>query len=313
MIFNQMRRDPVEIERMMRLELAEAARRVRRELDSTVVEFGHHRRSAQQAAADSFSHVTDKFDEVVGKFLGSLEEITAKALAPVEAASQRSADAIMQASEGIAAKLADSGRQISGASQSLSERAGAISAALDDITAKLSAMQTPERVIEIRLEPMTASLAQAAERLAAQTGAQASAVKDALETANAAAARSTDLVVSLRQDLDTATSTNRATLEAAASMVKAVAKALDEFRTSSTAYAEVLQVSLEKADATMRTFTDLLVRYGVEAATQSDDLRQLLPAVEASVRSLAAASDRISGVVEDLRASHRAPRRETID
>jgi len=196
----------------------------------------------------------------VGKFLGSLEEITAKALAPVEAASQRSADAIMQASEGIAAKLADSGRQISGASQSLSERAGAISAALDDITAKLSAMQTPERVIEIRLEPMTASLAQAAERLAAQTGAQASAVKDALETANAAAARSTDLVVSLRQDLDTATSTNRATLEAAASMVKAVAKALDEFRTSSTAYAEVLQVSLEKADATMRTFTDLLVR-----------------------------------------------------
>src|SRR6266567_7297402 len=100
-IFNQMRRDPVEVERMMRLELAEAARRVRRELDSTVVEFGYHRRSAQQAAADSFSHVTDKFDEVMGKFLGRLEEITAKALAPVEAASQRSADAIMQASEGI--------------------------------------------------------------------------------------------------------------------------------------------------------------------------------------------------------------------
>ena len=49
-IFNQMRRDPVEVERMMRLELAEAARRVRRELDSTVVEFGHYRRSAQQAA-----------------------------------------------------------------------------------------------------------------------------------------------------------------------------------------------------------------------------------------------------------------------
>src|SRR5436305_3151905 len=113
-IFNQMRRDPVEIERMMRLELAEAARRVRRELDSTVVEFGHHRRSAQQAAAYWCSHATDTYDEVVGKFLGSLEEITAKALAPVEAASQRSADAIMQASEGIAAKLADSGRQISG-------------------------------------------------------------------------------------------------------------------------------------------------------------------------------------------------------
>jgi hypothetical protein len=96
-------------------------------------------------------------------------------------------------------------------------------------------------------------------------------------------------------------------------MVKAVAKALDEFKANSTAYAEVLRATLEKTDATMRTFTDLLVKYGIEAATQSDDLRQLLPAVEASVRSLAAASERISGVVEDLRASRRAPRRETID
>ena len=67
-IFNQMRRDPIEVERMMRLELAEAARRVRRELDSTVVEFGYLRRSAQQAAADSFNHVTERFDEIVAKF-----------------------------------------------------------------------------------------------------------------------------------------------------------------------------------------------------------------------------------------------------
>jgi ABC-type transporter Mla subunit MlaD len=163
------------------------------------------------------------------------------------------------------------------------------------------------------LEPMTTTLAQAAERLAAQIGSQAAAVNDALETANAAATRSTDLVMELRQDLDTATATNRATIEAAAAIVRAVAKALHEFRTSSTAYAEVLSATLEKTDATMRTFTDLLVKYGVETATQSHDLRQLLPAVEASVRSLAAASDRISGVVQDLRASRRAPRRETID
>ena len=51
-VFNQMRRDPIEVERMMRLELAEAARRVRRELDSSVVEFGYFRRTAQQSAAE---------------------------------------------------------------------------------------------------------------------------------------------------------------------------------------------------------------------------------------------------------------------
>src|ERR1700736_2631871 len=81
-IFNQMRRDPVDVERVMRLELADAARRGRRELDSTVVEFGYPRRSAQQAAADAFSHVTEKFDEIAGKFLTNLEDLTAKLSAP---------------------------------------------------------------------------------------------------------------------------------------------------------------------------------------------------------------------------------------
>src|ERR1700730_12779582 len=92
-IFNQMRRDPVEVERVMRLELAEAARRVRRELDSTVVEFGYYRRSAQQAAADSFQHVTERFDDIVAKLLASLEEVTAKLSVPVEAAARQLGDA----------------------------------------------------------------------------------------------------------------------------------------------------------------------------------------------------------------------------
>ena len=46
-LFNQMRRDPVEVEATARMELAEASRRVKRELDSTVLEFGYFRRMAQ--------------------------------------------------------------------------------------------------------------------------------------------------------------------------------------------------------------------------------------------------------------------------
>ena len=68
-IFNQMRQDPVEIERMMRLELAESARRVRRELDSTVLEFGYVRRTAHQSATDSFKLVAEKFDEIAARRL----------------------------------------------------------------------------------------------------------------------------------------------------------------------------------------------------------------------------------------------------
>src|SRR6266700_110196 len=138
-IFNQMRRDPVEVERMMRLELAEAARRVRRELDSTVVEFAYFRRSAQQAAADSSSHVTDRFDDIVAKLLASLEEVTARLALPVDAAS----------------------RQLGDATADVSKTVGAIATALDGVAGKLNSIQTPERVIEVHLDPIAQSLAQA--------------------------------------------------------------------------------------------------------------------------------------------------------
>src|SRR5215470_6757356 len=156
-IFNQMRRDPVEVERIMRLELAEAARRVRRELDSTVVEFGYYRRSAQQAATDSFNHVTEKFDEMVAKFLGSLEDITAKLAEPLEAASRRSGDAITEATKTIGATLGASAQQLEAETDKLSIRTGAIAITLEQVVAKLRGMQTPDRVIEVRLEPLTHS------------------------------------------------------------------------------------------------------------------------------------------------------------
>jgi len=273
-IFNQMRRDPVEVERMMRLELAEAARRVRRELDSTVVEFGYHRRSAQQAAADSFKHVTEKFDEIVAKFLGSLEDMTAKLAGPLEAGSRRSGDAIAEASELIGAKLAESGRQISAASDTLSERVGAISAALDDVAAKLSAMQTPDRVIEVRLEPITHSLTQAVDRFAAQSGVQAAAVKAALEQANAATKESIEMIATARQELRATADSNRVSLEAASKAVVGVAEILDDFKTSSRDYVEVLRVLLEKADATMHTFTEVLVKSGVDLRARRPNLER---------------------------------------
>src|SRR6266567_5817094 len=105
-IFNQMRRDPIEVERTMRLELAEAARRVRRELDSSVVEFAYFRRNAQQSAADSFNHITERFDDIVAKLLASLEEVTAKLSGPVEAAALQLGGASGAVSRGMSASLA---------------------------------------------------------------------------------------------------------------------------------------------------------------------------------------------------------------
>src|SRR6202007_2920571 len=62
-LFNQMRRDPVEVEATARLELAEASRRVKRELESTVLEFGYFRRMTQQSMTDALDEVKESIGQ----------------------------------------------------------------------------------------------------------------------------------------------------------------------------------------------------------------------------------------------------------
>jgi LPS O-antigen subunit length determinant protein (WzzB/FepE family) len=290
-VFSQMRRDPVEIERVMRLELAEAARRVRRELDASVVEFGYFRRTAQQSAADSFGLMTERFDDVVAKLLASLEEMSGKLALPVDAAS----------------------RQLGDATGEVSRTIGSIATALDGVAGKLNSIQTPERVIEVRLDPIAQSLAQAVERMTAQSDEQAKAVKDALAIANTASERSIDLVFALRQEYDATASANRAALEAAAAMIKSTAEALDEIKEDSKAYTESLGELLARTDETMRTFTDVLIKAGVDADIRTERLAEALPAIEVHARTLAAAAEQISGIVATLRAKQMRAERETID
>jgi hypothetical protein len=312
-IFNQMRRDPVEVEQRMRLELAEAARRVRRELDSSVVEFGYFRRNAQQAAADSFGHMTERFDDIVAKLLASLEEVTAKLSAPVEAVALQLGDASGAVSRSMSQSLGVNVEQLSAETERLSSRVGAISAALEEVAARLHAMQAPERVFEIRLDPVMQALAQAADRIGAHSDAQAKSVTDALAIANTAAERSIDLVTALRQDFDTTAVANRAALEWAAAMIKATSEVLNEIKASQQACTEGLTFMLERADATMQTFTDVLVKSGVEMAVRTDQLSEALPAIEARARTLALAAERIAGIVDDLRSPHKRPEWESIE
>jgi hypothetical protein len=312
-IFNQMRRDPVEVEQRMRLELAEAARRVRRELDSSVVEFGYFRRTAQQSAADSFDHMTERFDDVVAKLLASLEEVTAKLSVPVEAAARQLGDATGEVSRSMGATLAANAAQLSTETERLSSRVGAISGALDDVVTKLQSMQTPDRVYAGQLEPLMQALARAADRIAAHSDAQTKSVTDALAIANTAADRSIDLVTALRQDFEVTAAANRAALEWAGAMIKTTAEVLNQIKASAQSHTEGLTFMLERTDETMQTFTDVLVKSGMEMAIRTDRLSEALPAIEERARTLAIAAERIADIVEELRAPQKRPKWETID
>jgi len=277
-VFNQMRRDPVEVERMMRLELAEAARRVRRELDSTVVEFGYHRRSAQQAAADSFKQVAERFDEIVAKFDASLKEITAQLAQPLEAASRHSGDTLGELSKTLAASLSASAQQFGAETDKLAIRVRATAIKLDEVIAKLGAIEAPESAIKAGLEPIAQSISQSVESLSERSTSDATAIKDALTT-------STQLIATM----------------------------FEQFKTDSKAHVELLRALLAKTDDTMRTFTDVLIRSGVDATLQAEGLREAIQATQVDAQTLVQVAEKISQTVEDLQVLRLTPRRERVD
>jgi hypothetical protein len=246
-IFNQMRRDPVEVERTMRLELAEAARRVRRELDSTVVEFGYVRRSAQQAATDSFNQVAEKFNEISARLLARMEDLAAKSASPLEAASQRSKEMIE--------RLAGTSQELAGETERLTKGTAEIATSLEEVSRKLAAAQAPGDAAAA-LQPTLGSLAQAIDRFAAQFEGQAVASANTLEAAKLAAGISATSIDALRADIAAESAANRAALEAATGVIAAMTQVLDEYKADARDQAELLRHLIARTDGALRSLSE---------------------------------------------------------
>jgi hypothetical protein len=305
-IFNQMRQDPVEVERHMRLELAEAARRVRREMDSTVVEFGYARRSAHQAAEDSFRLVAEKFDEIAAKLLASTADVARKSAQPLEAASRRSADMVERLTSSMAAAVSESTRRLAAEIERLSTSAGGISVALDEVTTKLGAMRTPNEVVEMRLEPVISSLTAVIDRFSTHAEGQVGTMREFIASAKIAAETSSATILALREELAASTTTNAATLKETTGIMTAMARILDEFESEAKAQVEVLRLLQERTDETIRGLTDILLQAGVDLALQASGLRDVLHATRATAQTLATATDRIADIAEDIGSRHDA-------
>jgi hypothetical protein len=311
-IFNQMRQDPIEVERVMRLELADAARRVRRELDSTVVEFGYIRRSAQQAAADSFEHVALKIDEIANRLLAGVADVALRSTRPLEDASKRSADTIADASNMMVDALASTGRQLAADMETLSRSVLDISGRITAVAAKLERLQTPDGVIEVRLDPAIQSLTGAVDRFSVQSDRNAVALKDAVEAAKGVAEGSSTSMVSLRDHVDTNSVASQAALEAARASSDAIRQMLDQFKGNAWEQIDVLRSVLERTDHALRTFTEAVVKSGADMEAQTQGFHDILVTIQRSVDTLAIATERLADLAEDVGARRMAPVREAI-
>src|ERR1700721_2715485 len=93
-LFNQMRRDPVEVEATARMELAEASRRVKRELESVILEFGYFRRMTQQSVTHAMDEVQESIGQAHQQFTGELKKLATTTSSPFEEASKRSGETL---------------------------------------------------------------------------------------------------------------------------------------------------------------------------------------------------------------------------
>jgi hypothetical protein len=149
-VFNQMRQDPVEVERTARLELADAARRVKSELDATSLEFASFRRATQQMSEETLAETRNHTERVINL----LTE-------PLKTASEQIRDSINKLTASLVSKLEETGKQLVTDQEKLSFVANNVTGTLEDVERRLKEMQMPDGIIEIKLQPFIGGLTKA--------------------------------------------------------------------------------------------------------------------------------------------------------
>jgi hypothetical protein len=171
--FNQMRRDPMEVEQTARLELADASRKVKRELEGTVIEFSHFRRATQQSLAEAVEEINSQLKDAKDRIVDQLDSFASTSSKPLEEASKKSGDTILHLNAQISEALESAVRRISDEVGQLSRTTVQIINSFESVISKLAALQTPDHIIEIKLNPMIQGLTRAVNSFSKNADAQA--------------------------------------------------------------------------------------------------------------------------------------------
>lgn len=158
--FNQMRRDPAEVERAARLELADAARRVRRELDGTVLELKQFRRATQQSIREAYeeiqAHVGKAGQGLVGE-VGKLSARTGEVAAALYEVTAK-LKAMQLPEEIIALKLSPVSKAFAASVEAFGMKTGEQAAELTKVLEKLYELEKGREAATVRLDGAIPSL-----------------------------------------------------------------------------------------------------------------------------------------------------------
>ena len=197
-LFNQMRRDPVEVEATARLELAEASRRVKRELDNTVIEFAYFRRTTQQSLGDALDEIKETLGNTRLQLASEIKELAATAGKPLEDASRKSGESLDSLNERIVETLQTVSERLVREGDALSRSTATIVLAIDDVAKRLTALRTPDQIIEIKLGSMIQDLTSVIDSFNKSAATQAQVMEANLQQTLAVGAAVTRLIEETR-------------------------------------------------------------------------------------------------------------------
>lgn len=157
-LFNQMRQDPVEVEHTARLELSEAARRVRRELDSTLLDFAGFRRATVQI-----------LDEATRETAGSLTKASESLAGSLVESGVRTTEALDRHTRTLTKALAATASDLETQSARISQSALEAAEALEAVVANLNRTPMPEEMIAGSIAPSVDALREVVQEFSRQS------------------------------------------------------------------------------------------------------------------------------------------------
>ncbi|AZO66240.1 hypothetical protein EOC93_02515 [Mesorhizobium sp. M6A.T.Ce.TU.002.03.1.1] len=174
--YNQMRRDPADIERTARHELADMTRRVRAEMESVTREFAEFRRVSHQMLEEGFAEIAVQAERNGEHIRSALDKIAMESIKPVQEASGKLSDALRDnfgqvesQFSSIAQRVEAAADLLDKANSSMSSSVSKLGAQADTVAAKLEKVVIPDEVLKNDLAPMVKLLGSAVAQYVVKT------------------------------------------------------------------------------------------------------------------------------------------------
>ncbi|WP_245414459.1 methyl-accepting chemotaxis protein [Mycoplana dimorpha] len=332
-LFNQMRRDPTDIERTVRYDLAEMTRRVRTELDTSAMEFSSYRRTSHQMLVEGFEEIARQAEKSGEAVRTSIEAMALQATRSIQDASDKltsTLDSTHQQIIDYAARNAETVAQMSEKLQSsvvkIEERTNKLADAVDGVIERFKASRSPDEILKIEVTPVVESLQaivvehtkaidenaiatrETVKKVLAaispfkQTNTTLGALAAKLEAANAASEQSTQTIAAMLQRWEAIASATETGNVAVSELIGRVEGVITETKSATNAHlknAEKLDevISSVKANtASMKTVAENLSTVSTTSNAHTKRLNEMMAVVERAAES----ADKAAAAVDSM-------------